>query len=223
MMLIARHSFADENFGAVLAGITRVAADHEIVARWPERFELAPAQGEGERSAAGGDAIRMTNMTVGMVEGGEAGAVITGLAVPYNHETVISEFGETFRERFAYGALERSIREAGRFPILLDHGRDPRLGRRPIAKPSWPREDPDAARFEAELLTDDPDVTNHVMPGIRRHMYGASLRFRPEVVDVQRPRRGERLELRTVRQARVRELSVTSMAAYSGTSVALVG
>lgn len=220
-MLVAVRSFADDDFGAVLSGVTRVAADHELVRRWAERFELASSCSEQERSAAGGEAIRMSNMTLGMIEGD--GAVITGLAVPYNHETVISEFGEVFRERFAYGALARSIREAGRFPILLDHGKDPRLGRRPIAKPSWLREDPDAARFEAELLTDDPDVPSYVMPGIRRGMYGASLRFRPELVDVQRPRRGERLELRTVRQARVRELSVTSMAAYEGTSVALAG
>jgi uncharacterized protein len=222
-VLVAVRSFADEQHGAVVRGVTCVAADHELVRRWPERFELLlSSDSPSERSGAGGEAIRMSNRSLGMVEGAES-AVIAGLAVPYNYETVISEFGETFRERFAYGALARSIREAGRFPILLEHGRDPRLGRRPIAKPSWLREDPDAARFEAELLTDDPDVANHVMPGIRRHMYGASLRFRPELVDVRPPRRGERLELRTVRQARVRELSVTSMAAYEGTSVALAG
>jgi phage head maturation protease len=222
-MLVAVRSFSDPEHGAVVRDLTRASADHELVRRWPERFQIASSPSPSrERSGPGGDCVRMSNRSLGMVEGAES-AVIAGLAMPYNHETTISEFGETFRERFAYGALARSIREAGRFPILLEHGRDPRLGRRPIAEPSWLREDPDAARFEAELLTDDPDVGSYVMPGIRRHMYGASLRFRPELVDVQPPRRGERLELRTVRQARVRELSVTSMAAYEGTSVTLAG
>jgi uncharacterized protein len=218
-MLVAVRSFADEQYGPVLAGVTRVADDHPLVAARPERFELLSSGTESERSGAGGEAIRSTNLTLGMVEQ-DGAATIVGIAMPYGHVAEIAEFGEVFRERFATGAFRRSLAE-DRFPLLLEHGRDPRLGRRPVGKPTRTWEDPAACRFEGQLLVDDPDVRNHVMPGIRAHLYGASARFRPLVVDVQPPRRGERLELRTVRQARLRELSVTSMPAYSGTTVTM--
>jgi uncharacterized protein len=218
-MLVACRSFADDDYGAVTRAVTIVAAGHELVRRFPERFELAtPCAGE-ERSGAGGETIRATNMTLGMVEHGE-GATIVGLGVPYGFVADIEEFGTRFREKFAPFAFRRSLAE-DRWPLLLDHGRDPRLGRRPVGKPTRTWEDPAALRFEADLLTDDPDVANHVVPGIRASLYGASVRFKPLVTDVQPPRRGERLELRTVREARLRELSVTSMPAYGGTSVAL--
>jgi phage head maturation protease len=211
-MLAARRSFVDDDAGPVLAGVTRVADDHPLAHRWPERFELLSSGTESERSGAGGDCIRQTNMTLGMVEGQDETRIV-GLMVPYGYPVEISEFGQRFKERFAAGSLTRSLAE-DRMPLLLEHGQDPRLGKRPVGKPTRLWDDAAAARFEGQLLVDDKDVRDHVLPGIRAGLYGASVRFKPTMTDVSPPKRGERLELRTIREARLREISVTSLAAY---------
>jgi HK97 family phage prohead protease len=223
-VLVAVRSFADERHGAVLAGVTRVAADHELVRRWPERFQLSSlAHSERGRSGAGGDAIR-GHHAFGYVHRSEEhpAGVMAGILVPFREEAEInSPLEGHFLERFEPGALARTLREDS-VRVLLNHGRDPVVGDKPVAVPLRLWEDSAACRFEAALL-DAGYVRDHVLPGLRAGVYGISFRFRPSLVDVEPPRAGRRLARHSVREARLREFGPVTFPSYSGTSVELAG
>ena len=67
-------------------------------------------------------------------EGGD-GSTLEGRMVPYDEWTEINNSKEGhFLERFAQGALARTIREQGaRIRVLFEHGQDQMIGRQPIA------------------------------------------------------------------------------------------
>jgi phage head maturation protease len=221
-MLVCCRSFVDDDFGPVLADVTRVADDHQLARRRPERFTLLATCLERERSGTGdgGDVIRGHGMFGYLQRSDDHPAgVMAGVMVPYRQDAEIREFGSHFLERFEPGALARTLREDS-VRVLFQHGRDPQVGDKPIAVPERLWEDVAACRFETPLL-DAAYVRDHVLPGLRAGQFGISFRFRPSLVDHEPPRAGRRLERRRVREARLREFGPVTFPSYSGASVQL--
>src|SRR5206468_8869535 len=80
------------------------------------------------------------------------------------------------------------------------------------------RDEPDGAYYRARLLDGIPPL---LVAGLKRGLYGSSIRFEPLRQDVVRfPARSahnpERIPEHTVHEARIREFSVVTFPAYQG-------
>lgn len=146
--------------------------------------------------------------------------VLEGRMMPYGEWTEINSSVEGhFLERFVPGALAKTIRERkGKIRALFEHGLDLILGRQVIADIDEMREEPDGAYYRATLLD---GVPNLIVSGLRRGLYGSSIRFKVLQADsVRRPGKSEHnpqgLEERTIREARLMEFSVVAFPAYAG-------
>lgn len=151
---------------------------------------------------------------------GEAGSVIEGRMMPYDEWTEVNSSVEGhFLERFAPGSLAKTlVEQASRIRMLWEHGLDTMLGKQTIAAIESFREEADGAYYRAGLLDGLPPL---LVSGLKRGLYGSSIRFSPVKWDRQRsPKRSEDnpdgIEERTVREAFMRELSVVTFPQYSG-------
>lgn len=121
-------------------------------------------------------------------------------------------------ERFAPGALAKTMKErAARIRALFEHGRG-FLHSQPIAEIEDMREEGDGAYYRASLLEGLPPL---LVSGLRRGLYGSSVRFRPIKTDrVRRPRASDlnpgRIEERTHREVQLLEFSVVTFPQYAG-------
>lgn len=128
-----------------------------------------------------------------------------------------SRFEGHFLESFAPGSFDKTIRERrARIKCLLEHGMDPQLGLRPIARILNLGEDAVGCAFETELLDGIPEL---VMAGLLSGEYGVSHRFsivREEFQ--QRPPKSERnpkgLPERRILEARLSEFGPVAFPAY---------
>jgi HK97 family phage prohead protease len=152
-------------------------------------------------------------------EEGDGAPVLEGRMMPYGEWTEINSSVEGhFMERFAPGSLAKTMNEqASRIRVLLEHGLD-RLGRQAIAAIEGFRDEQDGAYYRAALLDGLPPL---LVSGLRRGLYGSSVRFKPVKWDrVRSPGASEHnpegIEERTVREGFVKELSVVTFPAYSG-------
>jgi HK97 family phage prohead protease len=95
----------------------------------------------------------------------------------FNRFTEIDSWFEgNFLERISPGAFKKTFKEQrNSMRVLLQHGRDPEIGDKPIAAINVLREDSEGAYYEAELFDGLPQL---VMDGLRADQYGASFRFR---------------------------------------------
>ena len=95
----------------------------------------------------------------------------------FNRWTEIDSWFEgNFMERIAPGALKKTFREQrNQMRVLLQHGRDPQLGDKPIASITDLREDAEGGYYEADVFSGIPEL---VLDGLRAGVYGASFRFR---------------------------------------------
>jgi HK97 family phage prohead protease len=152
-------------------------------------------------------------------EGGSP--VLEGVMMPYNEWTEVNSSIEGhFMERFAPGSLAKTLRErASRIRALFEHGLD-FLGRQPIATIDEFRDEEDGAYYEASLLRGLPDL---LVEGLRRGVYGSSIRYRPvpgKWDRVRNPGSSEHnpdgLPEYTVREAFVKEFSVVTFPQYEG-------
>lgn len=150
--------------------------------------------------------------------------ILEGRMMPYNEWTEVDSAIEGhFMERFAPGALQKTLRERGRqIRVLFEHGFDT-LGKQPIATFDDFRDEDDGAYFEATLMRAVPDL---ILEGLRRGVYGSSVRFRalPGKWDrVRSPGKSEHnpdgIPEHTIREAFVREFSVVTFPAYAGATV----
>jgi HK97 family phage prohead protease len=144
------------------------------------------------------------------------------LAVPWNRWTTINSREGHFREQFAPGSVPTGLEEKLR--MFWQHGDDLALGHMPIAEVTELRNEPDGLWAKATLLAGVPPL---IVSGLKRKMFGASVRFKPLVVDVvRRPARSKDnptgLEERVVRSASLREISICNYPAYSATSASLI-
>src|SRR5688572_13211173 len=101
---------------------------------------------------------------------------LVGHFAVFNRWTEIeSVFEGQFLEQIAPGAFARTIaNERDRMRVLLNHGRDPSFGLKPIASIDVLREDDSGAYYEAPLFN---GIDPMVLDGLRANQYGASMKF----------------------------------------------
>jgi HK97 family phage prohead protease len=129
-----------------------------------------------------------------------------------------------FMERFAPGSLAKTLSEGvGRLRFLLEHGLDPQYGRRSVAQVMEVEDTDEGPAYRAELLR---GLTDQIMDGLGRGLYGTSIAFRPlRFQRVRKPEPSETnpegIEERTVTEAQVRELSLVTFPQYAGATASL--
>ena len=102
--------------------------------------------------------------------------VLHGYIIRFNEATVIDSWEGRFIERIAPGAAKKTLKDNGdSIKILFDHGHDPNIGSKPLAKPMW-EGDGEGVRYEGELF--DCDYCRELVPGLEAGQYGASFKFR---------------------------------------------
>ena len=145
--------------------------------------------------------------------------VLEGRMMPYNEWTEVKSRVEGhFLERFAPRSLAKTMSErVDRIRVLFEHGLDV-LGGQTIAAIDEMRDEEDGAHYRASLLEGVPEL---LIAGLRRGLYGTSVRYGPVKWDrVRFPKRSdynpEGIEERTVREAFVKEFSVTTFPQYAG-------
>lgn len=153
------------------------------------------------------------------------GRTLEGRMVPYNEWTEVdSPMEGHFLERFAPGALAKTIVERGqRVRALFQHGLDPVIGSQAIAVVDTMREEPDGVYYSATLLDGLSDL---LLSGLRRGLYGSSVNGRPVKTEVvRRPGKSEHnpmgLPEVTRRELSLREFSVVTIPQYGGATALL--
>lgn len=138
-----------------------------------------------------------------------AGRTIFGVAVPYGQVAEVSDDGRPYRERFEFGAFDRSIRERGS-KVRLFTGHETR--KLPIGRAVDLQERSDGlhAAFEVAATRDGDDALELVRSGV---VDSFSIGFRGI-----RDRRENGVVVRT--EAALMEVSLVGMPAYAGASVA---
>lgn len=149
-------------------------------------------------------------------------AILEGRMMPYDEWTEVNSSIEGhFMERFSPGALAKTISErASRIRALFEHGMDSVLGRQAIAEIDEMTDRDDGAHFRATLLDGIPPL---LVAGLRRGLYGSSIRFKPvpgkwERVRSPRPsdHNPDGIPEHTIREAYVQEFSVVTFPQYAG-------
>lgn len=132
-----------------------------------------------------------------------------------------SWFEGRFMERIAPGAASKTIREnRANMRILLQHGRDPQLGDKPIAPIDIVTEN-DLGGYAEGRLFDGLDPL--VVEGLRAGVYGASFRFRVLREEInEEPEASEHnpngLPERTIKEMGVQEFGPVTWGAYDEAS-----
>ena len=179
---------------------------------------------EHENMNGGDPAFRVLELHYREADGDQA-PELSGRMMPYNEWTEInSRIEGHFMERFTPGALAKTlVEQASRIRMLFEHCRDTTLGRQTIAEPLEFRDEDDGAYYRASPLEGIPPL---IMSGLRRGLYGASILFEPIKWErVRFPGKAEHnpagIEEHTIREAAVREISITAFPAYLGTSASV--
>jgi HK97 family phage prohead protease len=161
------------------------------------------------------DAYRATT-DLHLVPGGTA---IEGRMMPYGEWAEIDSKAEGhFLERFAPGALSNTIKtRSSRIRALFEHGVSYLAGQ-PIAVVDEMSDQPDGAYYHATLLDGLPEL---LVSGLRKGLYGSSIRFRALKFDRNRsPARSahnpDGIPEVTIREARLHEFSIVTFPAYAG-------
>lgn len=152
-------------------------------------------------------------------ESGDAeGRTLFGHFARFNEWTEINSYFEgRFMERIAPGAFKKTFRDnLASMRILLQHGKDPMMGLKPIAEPQVLREDEAGAYYEARLFDGLPEF---IVDGIRSGQYGASFQFEPMREEwVEEPGESDHnpmgLPERTLKELRVPEFGPVAWGAY---------
>ncbi|MEU2035153.1 HK97 family phage prohead protease [Nocardia amamiensis] len=137
------------------------------------------------------------------------GRTVFGRVVPYGQVVEISEYGDTYREKFAPGAFARSIRERGA-KVKLFTGHDTR--RLPVGRAVELNERADGlhASFDIASSRDGDDALELVRSGV---VDAFSIGFRP----LQHRMDGD-VVVRT--EAALMEVSLVGLPAYPGAEIA---
>jgi HK97 family phage prohead protease len=130
--------------------------------------------------------------------------------------------GPPFMERVGRGSFAETIeRDRSRYRVLLEHGKDPVIARRPLGPIKELREDQRGVAYSFGLL--DTDFGREILPGLKAGLYGSSFRGRIEAVEVTDwPERStynsERLPEQTVQRVAMLDFGPTPFPAYLGTT-----
>ena len=140
---------------------------------------------------------------------------------------ISSQFEGTFMERIAPGAFAKTMRERrDQIRVLLNHGRDPELGDKPLGSIEELREDGVRGAFYRVRLFDG--IPELVLDGVRAGAYGASFRFQTLAEEFDRePGKSEHnpegIPERPIEEAELYEFGPVSFPAYSGATAVLRG
>lgn len=158
-------------------------------------------------------------------DGEDGSPILEGRMMPYEEWTQISSSVEGhFMERFAPGSLAKTMSEQkSRIRALFEHGLDSLLGRQAIAEIQSFDDREDGAYYRASLLDGLPPL---ILSGLRRGLYGSSIRFRPVKFDrVRSPQPSDHnpdgLPEVTIREGSIREVSVVTFPAYVGATAGI--
>ena len=148
--------------------------------------------------------------------------MLVGMFSQFDAWTEINSSAEgRLMERVASGAFASTIRrDRSTMRILLNHGRDPYIGDKPVAPVELLLEEPGRGAFYGGTLF-RTSYNLDLVEALRAGQYGSSFRF--QVVResrVERPKASshnpDRLPERTIVEARVFELGPVTFPAYAG-------
>lgn len=168
-------------------------------------------------SGASSDELR----AVSLPEGGTGRTLDLQWYVADRWTEIDSNYEGHFMERIAPGAAAKTIAEnRSNMRILLQHGKDPQLGNKPIATIDDIGENNIGGYARGELF---PGLDPLVVDGIRAGQYGASFRFGVLRDDfVRNPEPSEYnpngIPERTIREMAVQEFGPVTWGAYSAAS-----
>jgi len=146
---------------------------------------------------------------------------VVGMFAPFDQWTEVASAAEgRFLEQVAPGAFAASIaRDRSSVRVLFDHGQDPFIGSRPIARLDGLREDGRGAWFFGQLF--DTVAARELLPLLEAKVLGSSFRFRADRERVndwptRSERNPERLAERTILQATLIEIGPCVFPVYKG-------
>jgi hypothetical protein len=144
---------------------------------------------------------------------GDAMPTIVGTAVPFN---VVTQLWEDLFERINVSAFSQSLAEDDNVYALVGHDHNKPLGRKGAGTLSI-REDPGG--LAVTILPPNTQIARDAIESIRRgDIDGMSIGMEVEVATMAIE---DGLMIRTVERAKLRDVSVTTFAAYGTTEVAL--
>lgn len=158
-------------------------------------------------------------------EDGYLGTLAGHFAVFNRWTEIDSPLEGHFMERVAPGAFSKTFSENRKnMRVLLNHGKDPSVGLKPLGPIRTLEEDSDGAYYEVGLL--DTSYNRDLVPGLKEGLFGASFRFQIRAEDfVQWPDRSEHnptgLPESTIRQAKVKEFGPVTFGQYEGATAGL--
>lgn len=152
--------------------------------------------------------------------------VLTGYAAVFDRWTEIASSVEGhFMERIAPGAFAKTITE-GRDQIrsLLNHGRDPQVGNKPLGPVIELEEDAHGLRYAVQLL--DTSYNRDLIPALDAGLYGSSFRMQVQRDDVVgRPKKTAQnpsgIMERTIQEVRMPEFGPVTFPAYQDATAGL--
>jgi phage head maturation protease len=152
--------------------------------------------------------------------------LLKGYALKWGSWATVSEPREgRFRERFARGSWDQTIREDGpRIAMLFQHGRDSYVGDKPLGRLALLADDGIGPKYAAALT--DATYVRDIAAGVGDGLYGTSFRFATMTEEYQaRPPRSAAnpagIPERTITSALVRELSIVTWPAYKSSVAGL--
>lgn len=156
---------------------------------------------------------------------GDDGRTLFGHLAVFNQFTEINSLFEgRFLERIAPGAFERTIKaNRDRVKVLYDHGKDQRLGNRPLGTIDDLREDKKGAYYEVRLYEAMAAEEPLLMEALRSGTIGASFRFSVVAEEWVEPRMStkqnpEKLPERTITDLNLYEFGPVTFPAYESAS-----
>ncbi len=130
-----------------------------------------------------------------------------------------------FLERVAPGAFSKTFAENRKnMRVLLNHGKDPSVGLKPLGPIRTLEEDSTGAYYEVALL--DTSYNRDLVPGLKDGQFGASFRFSIREENLtQFPERSKTNPLglpeSTIREAKVKEFGPCTFGQYEGATAGL--
>jgi HK97 family phage prohead protease len=151
---------------------------------------------------------------------------ITGHFAVFDRWTEINNFFEgRFLESIAPGSFTKTFDEnRSGMRCLLNHGRDPSVGMKPLGPIRELDQDDKGARYDVDLL--DTSYNRDILPGLKADQYGASFRFQVirEEVNAE-PGRSDHnpdgIEERVIKECHVREFGPVTFPAYADATAGL--
>lgn len=151
---------------------------------------------------------------------------LAGYFAVFNRWTEIdSPFEGRFMERVMPGAFTKTFNENQKgMRVLLNHGKDPSVGMKPLGPIRDLSQDDHGAYYEVDLL--DTSYNRDIVPGLEAGQYGASFRFQVMREEYQpKPMRAAHnpngIPESSITEAKVREFGPVTFPAYADATASL--